>query len=290
MKSPYVRRLRLGQELRKLRLDAGLTAEELARSLRVTRVKITHIETAARRPDVGDVMNLLETLNVTGERYDDLVRLARDGAERGWWEERRYKLMGDRQALAANIEAGATRIREYSPTFIPGLLQTEEYIRAANATLPEQVQTTWSAEGATRGRLERQRIFRRDDGPTLDIVAETTAVGRLTGPRDVMRRQLTRLLECLADPRVSFRVLPLHVELIQRPLPSSPFFLYNYPDPRDPTVALMEPLHSTIVLSHAEDVEPYEQLWGRLSELAMSEEDTAEYLNEELRWLSADKK
>jgi Domain of unknown function (DUF5753) len=55
--------------------------------------------------------------------------------------------MGDRQALYANLEAGAATIREYQQTFLPGLLQIPEFVRArcdADATI-EQVSI--SADG-----------------------------------------------------------------------------------------------------------------------------------------------
>ncbi len=95
--SPHVREQRLGQELRKSVLDAGLTAEQVAKKIRVSRVTISHLETAARRPDVGDVMDILDQLSVKPRKFDELVRVARDAAARGWWEERRYKAMGERK-------------------------------------------------------------------------------------------------------------------------------------------------------------------------------------------------
>lgn len=47
----------------------------------------------------------------------------RQGAERGWWE-RHTDAMGPRQALIADLEAGAATIVEYQLTMSPGLLQT----------------------------------------------------------------------------------------------------------------------------------------------------------------------
>ena len=39
------------------------------------------------------------------------MTIAREAGEKGWWES--YKTMGDRQAMYANLEAGAVAIREY---------------------------------------------------------------------------------------------------------------------------------------------------------------------------------
>ncbi len=40
------------------------------------------------------------------------------------------KHIGDRQAVYANLEAGAVTIRAYELTFIPGLVQIPEFVRA----------------------------------------------------------------------------------------------------------------------------------------------------------------
>lgn len=285
--SPYVRGLRLANELRKIRTDAGLTAEGVAKQLRVSRVKITHLETAARRPDIGDVMNLLDTLGVTGAKFDEVVRVARDAAERGWWEERRFKLMGDRQAQYANLEYGAERIREYALAFMPGLLQTEEYIRARNAGVPAREQTTWNVEGATLGRLERQRVFSHDNGPALDVIAEEIAVIRPTAPPQVMARQLRHLAE-MADshPRVNVRVLPVNVDMMQPLLPSTTFYLYTYPDRQDPTVVSVEAPHKDLTWIDDVAVGRYERLWERLDEVALPQKKSIDLLTKTIKQIT----
>ncbi len=81
------------------------------------------------RPDPDDVMKILEALDVTGDRWTALMIIARQASEHGWWESSAKK-MGERQALIANLEAGAQTIREYHMTLLPGLLQTSEYSHA----------------------------------------------------------------------------------------------------------------------------------------------------------------
>jgi hypothetical protein len=59
--------------------------------------------------------------------------------------------MGQPQALVADLEAGATRIREYQQTIIPGLLQTPELTRA-------RIQADDTASRARRGRAPAGRM------------------------------------------------------------------------------------------------------------------------------------
>src|SRR5215831_5111845 len=124
MISPYVRRLRLGAELRGLRAEAGLTHEQLAKRIGESRAQISRLENG-HVVDQADVMKILDVLGVDGERWTEVMTIAREAGERGWWESTRG--IGDRQARYADLEAGAATIREYQQTFLPGLLQIPGY-------------------------------------------------------------------------------------------------------------------------------------------------------------------
>ncbi|MCP9954243.1 helix-turn-helix domain-containing protein [Actinomadura madurae] len=84
MTSPFVRRRRLGAELRTLREQSGMTADELARRIYRSRMTISKLENARCRPDIGDVVKIMKILGVTGDRFDALFKIACDAAERGW--------------------------------------------------------------------------------------------------------------------------------------------------------------------------------------------------------------
>jgi len=110
MISPYVRRLRLGAEMRAMRAAAGLTAAQLGKQIGRSRADISRLENG-HVVDQADVMKILDVLNVDGDRWAQIMTIAREAGEKGWWES--YKTMGDRQAMYANLEAGANTIREY---------------------------------------------------------------------------------------------------------------------------------------------------------------------------------
>ena len=127
MISPYVRRLRLATEVRALRAEAGLTADQLGKRIGRSRADISRLENG-HVVDQADIIAILDAVGVDGERWTQIVTIAREAGERGWWESN--KTMGDRQALYANLEVGAATIREYQQTFVPGLLQIPEFVRA----------------------------------------------------------------------------------------------------------------------------------------------------------------
>src|ERR1700733_7157027 len=162
MISPYVRRLRLATEVRALRAGAGLPADQLGKRIGRSRADISRLENG-HVVDQADIIAILDAVGVDGDRWTQIVTIAREAGEKGWWES--DKTMGDRQALYANLEAGASSIRGKEQTFLPGLLQIPDVVRAlanAAATLEPETGTT---EGMVSGRGGRQRMLRRPGGP-----------------------------------------------------------------------------------------------------------------------------
>jgi transcriptional regulator with XRE-family HTH domain len=104
MTSPFVRRRRLAAELRTLREERGLTADKVSRLIHQSRMKISKLENAHIRPDLADVMKILDVLGVTGDKWHEIIRIARDAAEKGWWDSF-GDAMGDRQRLYASPNA-----------------------------------------------------------------------------------------------------------------------------------------------------------------------------------------
>ena len=79
--SPNVRRRRLGAELRRLREAAGLTGDQVVERVGwASTSKISRIENGRSRPDLADVLALLDLYRVTGRRREQLLAIARDEA------------------------------------------------------------------------------------------------------------------------------------------------------------------------------------------------------------------
>jgi len=93
-----------------LRAEAGLTADQLGKRIGRSRADISRLENG-HVVDQADVISILDVLGVDGDRWTEVVTIAREAGEKGWWES--HKTMGDRQSLIANLEAGASSIREY---------------------------------------------------------------------------------------------------------------------------------------------------------------------------------
>jgi transcriptional regulator with XRE-family HTH domain len=273
MISPYVRRLRLGTELRALRAEAGLTHEQVAKRIGVSRAQISRLENG-HVVDQADVMKILDALGVQGERWTQMMTIAREAGERGWWESTRG--MGERQALSANLEAGATTIREYHQTFLPGLLQIPEYARARTEAGTEVEPSAFTAVGVLAGRAGRQRMLRRPGAPAYEVILDEGAVRRMTAPPDVLKAQLYHLTSVCnnGQPDVTLRVLPVDARIAGYAVPRSAFSIYTYADPGDPAVVAVDTVTSDLILAEPDDVTPYEQLYARLRDAALPPADS----------------
>jgi transcriptional regulator with XRE-family HTH domain len=121
MISPHVRRHRLASELIKLREEHGYSTQRLATTVGIPRQRISQLQNGHLSPDLDDIIRILDVFKVGERRWELIMAIARDAQGRGWWENYREE-MGPRQALIADLEAGARSIVEYQMTLLPGLL------------------------------------------------------------------------------------------------------------------------------------------------------------------------
>ncbi len=197
-------RRRLRVALRQYRDAADLTQRAAAEALDWSVSKIIRIEQGAVGITPTDLRALLGVYGVTDAKHvDDLVELARGSRKQSWGE---YRGVYSPQSLTlfAN-EPAAKVIYKYEPTFIPGLLQTEEYARALLAGLDRSAD---DIERMVSARLERQELLDQDPRPGLQFVVDEAAVSRAVGGRGVMLRQLERLKELNMRPGITLQVLP----------------------------------------------------------------------------------
>ena len=276
MISPYVRRLRLAAELRALRAEAGLTHEQLAKKIGESRAQISRLENG-HVVDQADVMKILDVLGVDGERWTEVMTIAREAGERGWWESTRG--MGERQARYADLEAGAATIREYQQTFLPGLLQIPGYATARTEAPAVLESLGGTSDGVLAGRLGRQRMLRRPGAPTYEVIIDELTVRRLTVSPEVLKEQLFHVATTVnADPKISLRVLPITARIYGYAVPRCTFSLYTYPDPGDPAVVAIDTVTDDLILTEPAHVSTYEQLYSRIRDAALSELDSLDLL------------
>ncbi len=275
--SPVVRRARLGAELRRLRRRQSLTLEQVCGQLRwASTSKLSRIELGQSRPDLADVLDLLDAYEVPSDQRNELIAIARDAATgRGW--SRALGLMGERQRAYAELEAGAARIVEYQPAVVPGLLQTPAYARlrvTAGALLHEGV----DVEADVRARAVRQEVLRRADPPRYTALLDERVCDPGGAPTDVWQDQLRHLVALADRPHITIRLLPRDAVAHGGAHPLTAFSHYAYPDPADPRTVLVETLTTDLRLVAEADLARYERLIDWLLAAALPEDESGELL------------
>lgn len=281
-----MKRRRLGAELRRLRERAGLTGEQVIVQVGwASASKLSRLENGRSRPDLGDVLDLLDLYGVGPQERDELVRLARDAGDVRKWL-RSYPVMTQRQRGYAELEAGCAEIREYAPIIVPGLLQTPEYARVRIASwhrlLPPQSRCAEPPEAEVAARMSRQALLARAvEPPRYVAVIDEAALGARTGPPDVVQGQLAHLAHLAQLPNLTLQVLSRNAVIGDWYLPHTAFSLYRFAHPHDPETLAIEGLTTDMMLTDPDELERYATMFRWLQEAALSPEDT-------LTWLRGD--
>ncbi|SFN62941.1 Helix-turn-helix domain-containing protein [Actinomadura madurae] len=278
MPSPYVRRRQLAAEIRKLRESRGLTADGLAGLMFYNRAKISRLENAQRRPDLTEIMDILDALEITGSQYDRICQLAREAAQKGWWD--RYGMtVGPRQKLYADLESSADSVRAYNQTAMPAVLQAPDFIMALVALDECQGELNYVPERMAEARMRRQRELLRPDGPAYEIVLDECVIHRLAVPPQAMISQLRHMVGVVsAEERISIRVLLHDAPIPGGFLAKSSFYLYTFPEPGDSPLAVVDTVTTDLVLTQRDEVTRYTEIYDRLREAALPRERSIAFL------------
>ncbi|MDI3386510.1 helix-turn-helix transcriptional regulator [Streptomyces sp. B-S-A8] len=207
---PTERQKRIGAELRKMRLAAGVTTEHAAGLLGIDRPRIANMESGVRPISSDRIRTLAANYACTDDHYVDALAAMASGRERGWWEKHRGTLSAGLLDIA-ELEWHAQRVRTVQVMHAPGLLQTEDYARAVfSAVLPAL--TRLEVELRVAHRMDRQQVFARSEPlPYVAYVHESALLMRFGGA-EVTRRQLQHLCAESERSTIDVRVVPLDAD------------------------------------------------------------------------------
>lgn len=267
-----VRHRRVATELRKLREARGLDTTEAAGQLGWSQSNLSKLETARRRPSVGDVEHCLDLYGCDQALRLALIKITQNIGVRGWWTT--YSDVLDPSFL--ELEDDAVELRTYQRNVIPGLLQSDEYalavIKLFNTGESNEVQARRLAARAAR----RERLL-GPDAPVFHAVIEETVLTRPTGGRDVMNSQLRALLNSAAKQNVQIQIVPQ--ESWQHPGHEGSFTILGFGGPVNLDVVYSEgALGNGAYLEDAAQLELSRVNFASISKAALSEGDSVAFV------------
>jgi transcriptional regulator with XRE-family HTH domain len=262
------KRKALGLALKAARESRSLTTRALGARIGRSNADISRWETGDRTPRPDQVARILTVLDVSGDEYDEIIALSFTPNEPTWVA---TTLPSQHQQLSAyvDMESQATAITEISPMLIPGLLQTDDYIRAIMAVGPVSDPATKVAV-----RIGRRTVLDRPALRGFTAVIGEAALYQRIGGVDVLREQLRHLLTMAAHPKIDLRIVTFQTGW--HPMLEGEFIVLESSN-ASPVVHLQS-RRSAILLHEAVDVLAYRQAAAAVLDVALGNEDSRRFL------------
>jgi transcriptional regulator with XRE-family HTH domain len=268
-----VRRRQLARTLRELRVHAGLTIEAAAPRLDVSPSKLSRIENAHQGVDVHMVRSMLDLFDVGGDRWTEILELTREASTKGWW--RAYGL-DDKGYLPLESEASA--VRDYTVTYVPGLLQTADYARAMFEASFRRRSSVALERDVTVRMIRQERLTSADRPLELLAVIEESVLHRPVGGSTVMRDQLAQLVSAAALDTVTLQVLPTGIGA--HPGIDGAFTVLSFDGLGEPDAAYVEHPMGSVHVEKEEDVTLARLVFDHLRTVARSPAESVELIEQ----------
>ncbi|RZB16864.1 XRE family transcriptional regulator [Streptomyces sp. F001] len=183
-----------GRQLKLLRTRAGLDRAEFGKLVGYSADTVASIEQGRRIPQPRFIDKADEVLGAGG-----LLTAMKEEIARAQYP----SFFRD----AARLEADAHELFLYAVQAVPGLLQTEEYMRALLA-MRRPLLDEDTIEQRVAARLLRQEIFTRWPAPLVSFVIEEALLRKPFGGKSVLRGVLENILLIGHKRNVEIQVMP----------------------------------------------------------------------------------
>jgi len=274
---------RLAAELRQLRDGARLSREDVCRATLINEATLYRIETAQTRPQRRTLTALLNIYQVAASDREELLELARRADEQSWLQSFPADLPGP-YLTYIGFEGQAESIANYEGLIIPGLLQTEDYARAAlQAGLPAA--TAEEIDRLVQVRMARQAVLTRTPPVQLWAIVDEAALHRPVGGERVMSAQLDRLAKAAELPHITLQVIPYHVG--GHPGMGGSFAVLRFGQPSEVDVVYVESQAAALFLESPTDIRRFTRIFEHLRALSLPPADSVSLMAIAARTMSA---
>lgn len=262
----------LGQRLRDIRKDAGLTGRQLATLTSWHSSKISKIEYGKQTPSEDDIRSWCHHTG-TNDQAPDLIATVRN-IEAMYIEWRRMLGTGTRrrQQISRNLEGKTQLMRWYEPLLIPGILHTAEYAEAVMRRVIEFYEVPDDLDAGVSARIERQQILYRGNHRFHFIITHQ-ALLTTVGNDSVMIGQLDRLLAIISLPRVVLQIVPAFASY---EVPTNQFIMF------DNRLVHVETISAELTINQPREISLYAKAFSTLSKQAVSGSQARDLINAEL--------
>ncbi|MGH3842386.1 MAG: helix-turn-helix domain-containing protein [Pseudonocardiaceae bacterium] len=275
VQDPTVQKRRLRLELRRARDAAHLRQAEVAHAMEWSPSKLIRIERGDVSVSTNDLKALLSHYGIKdNRRVNELLELARSARGSSFYDQFADLLKpGFKEYLA--YEASASVIRQYDTVLVSGLLQIEEYGRAILEHMAghgtDRIDKSWTV------RQHRQEAVDRENPPDMIFVQDEAALRRHVGRGRVMLKQLHQMQELATAPNITIQIMPFSRGA--HPGMAGNFILLEFSDPNLDDLVHLEDADQITIRDDTELIAQYVDRFERLQEMALSPEDSIDFIN-----------
>ena len=261
----------LGGELREVRLAKNLKMLDIAKATGWSESKVSRLEAGMRGTTELDVAVFLTVCGVKQGEFDRIIELAKKTSDSYWLRPHEQELQEELRSLIVQ-ETTAMAVISYEPHLVPGLLQTERYLRTLfhqDSTIPED-----AIERRVQARLTRQGLLRRQNPPHCTFFIHEHALRLSVDHPTVMNDQLLHLVFASSRPQCTIRVVPASTKFFGSV--GCAFRLMTYAG--HPPVVYVPTETLGLFLENREHIARYRELLGKLDEAAFGVGESRQWL------------
>lgn len=263
------RRRELGTELRRIRERCGITGQDMAARLGWLPSMVSRVETGKRTATPVEVATYTALCDVAGDELAELLALA---VEPDAYRMKRHGQLVDNLATLIFHEQTANRIESYQPIYIPGVTQTENYMRAV--FIESGIISPAAIDSSIRARLSRRDILTRIYPAQCAFYVHENALRAPVGGPQVMHEQMLHLLFQGDRPQCSIRVVPAAAGV--RGMAAGSFQIFGYSEGQ--SVVSVEHQTTSEFLESREELASYRAVLKRVASVALDEAGSREMI------------
>jgi transcriptional regulator with XRE-family HTH domain len=251
-------RMFLANEIRRLRTAKGMNRDELAKAVFVSESLVRSWERGRRIPQPDHLETLekiFDTKGILSRLRKELINTSVPLEWFGRWPE---------------VEMRATSLWNFETVVIPGLLQTEEYARAALRAAHHFS----DVDEMVAARLARQKVLTKEDAPMFVALLPESILRHNVGGEKVMEEQLRHLATTAECDNVIIQVIEDSSPVCA--VYAGPFVIASFDGGDD--VAYLDNAISGEVVEQAEDVVRLRRIFDILRADALSHRESTKLI------------
>lgn len=259
-------------------LDPQPSQRQIAKLIGCSNVQVGRYLKGETRITVEIAASLLTAMGVVGDLREDILKVARGEAGDQPWTTSGPTGVSAQLAGTLDMESNALAMFEWSPLFVPGLLQSKRYAKAIISK--NKVLSPSEVDHLVTLRLGRQHSILRDDPLDLTAIVGVPAIQGRIGGDEVMIDQLRHLLKVSERDAVTLRLAEINGDWNGGLLGS--FIVYTF-DGLLPSIVALEHHRTGSFVDDPKDVEGFKTLAADLRESAYTPDESRDLINDQIQ-------